>query len=64
MNLTKRTRSGIMVDTKTGKTGIIWNGDKLIDGKVPIYIIDENKKETGEKVLCDKDTLTIRGFIN
>ncbi len=59
-----RGNPGRYVKTKSGKTGRTKNSDSPKDGKILVYITDDNFRETGEKVLCDPKDLTGIGFID
>lgn len=52
---------GYIVKLKSGKEGFTKHSDPEVNGKVPVYIT-ENFKPTGEKLLCNPDSLTIIGF--
>jgi len=50
-------KAGRLVETKTGLTGRTYNHEELINGKVRVY--------TGKgKLLCDPNTLKLKGFID
>lgn len=51
-------KAGRIVKTKLGKTGIIYNEDKMQDGKYMVYCDDESK------MLCKPENLTLIGFID
>lgn len=61
-----RENSGYLVETKTGKRGRTYHSKGLINGKVPVYLEDENKKLSfsDNAILCDPATLRIIGFID
>lgn len=67
--------AGYLVTTKTGKRGRTYHSKGLVKDKVPVYLCEEEKetKIPGLKVcvrysavatLCDKDSVTINGFID
>lgn len=49
--------SGLMVETKTGLTGIAYHKDEPVNNKMVVHT------EKG-KLLCDPATLTLKGFID
>lgn len=49
-------KGGLVVKTKTGKTGHTKHSDDLVNGKVPVYLDD------GGKMLCTPNTLTHVGY--
>ena len=49
---------GIIVLTKTGKKGIVYNKDNYINNKVPVHIEGE------DNLLCEVSSLTIIGYID
>lgn len=54
-----------IVETKTGKKGVVYVNKPLLNGKVCVYIIDENQNEIENKfLLCDPKTLKQIGFID
>ena len=59
-----RKNSGTLVETLTGKKGIVYKKYGLVNGKVPVYIIDSRHQPTGEKVLCELDKLKIKGYVD
>jgi len=61
---TEEKRAGFIVLTKTGLKGIIYNDEAREGGKNKTYIVDDNLKPTGLKMLCDPMTQQIIGFIN
>jgi len=50
-------KAGQIVQTKTGLTGITYNRESLVNGKIKVYT------ENG-KLLCDPTTLKLVGFID
>ena len=50
--------AGALVETKTGLVGRTFNNEKSINGKVCVHCAD------GQKLLCDPNTLTLKGFID
>lgn len=50
--------AGQIVKTKTGKISRTYHHKGLINGKVPVYIGDENA------LLCDPNSLTLTGYID
>lgn len=67
---TKRTGSGYLVTTKNGHRGRTYHKDKLVNGKIPVYLVNVDmspkldSKGQQMKVLCDPETLNMRGFID
>lgn len=60
---------GRIVKTKTGLLGRTYNRDSLHDGKVKVYVLDEDenvKMSNGKplKMLCRPDSLQFLGFID
>ena len=49
---------GYIVTTKSGKKGRTKHNDRMINGKVQVYL------DEGGKLLCDFRTLTINGYID
>lgn len=50
--------AGKLVETKTGRLGRTYNNENLINGKVAVHCTD------GSKLLCDPNTLILKGFID
>jgi len=50
-------KAGQLVETKTGLTGRTYSHEGLINGKIRVYT-DKGK------LLCDPNTLTLKGFID
>lgn len=50
-------KKGYIVETKKGLIGRTFHSDSLVNGKQPVYV------ENG-KLLCDPQTLTVKGFID
>ena len=50
--------AGTLVETKSGLIGRTYNNENLINGKVRVHCTD------GSKLLCDPNTLTVKGFID
>ena len=63
MNSTPTTRKGAIVTTKSGKKGYVY-WDEMEDStqKTKVRLIDKQFQETGENLLCDRDSLKIIGF--
>lgn len=55
-------QSGYYVETKNGKFGRTYHSDPLINGKQPVYV--RNDSGTFDKILCDPDTLKLKGYID
>ncbi|MFC5046920.1 hypothetical protein ACFSTE_15885 [Aquimarina hainanensis] len=55
-------KEGLIVKTKNGKKGYIYNNDTIYDSKAKVHIVDEQYKETGEKLLCDTKNLIVIGY--
>jgi hypothetical protein len=53
--------SGCLVKTKTGKEGRTYHKDKLVKGKLIVYITVDNKEI---KMLCDPETVKIIGYVD
>lgn len=53
--------AGTVVLTKTGRLGELEDKHQLINGKVPVYLINEQGNRTGLNMMCDPSTLTIKG---
>ena len=51
--------SGYLVETKTGKKGRTYHKDKKVNGKLVVYLDDNNMK-----MLCDPKTIKVVGFID
>ena len=50
--------AGKLVETKNGVLGRIYNHEESINGKVRVHCVD------GKKLLCNPQTLTLKGFID
>jgi hypothetical protein len=57
-----REDAGYLVETKTGKEGRTYHREGLINGKMVVHIETEEGKTL--KMLCDPDTVKIKGFID
>ena len=53
--MTKK-RSGFIVETQSGKVGKIYSDEKLINGKIPVYL-----EGTERPLLSNPETLKITG---
>jgi hypothetical protein len=56
-------RPGKIVRTKSGKIGRTYSDEKLHFGKVRVYIMKEYEL-TGEKLMCDPESLVVVGYID
>lgn len=56
-------RRGYLVKTKTGRTGVAYHDDPLVNGKKPVHVEGKTKGDP-TKILCDPDTLTITGYVD
>lgn len=62
--------SGHIVETKTGKKGIIYHLESLLNKKRIVHLIDENnnvivdENDKEVKMLCNPKSLKIIGFID
>jgi len=52
-------KAGYLVETKTGKTGKTYHHEKMVNKKTIVHLDDSDTK-----MLCDPDTLTIKGFFD
>lgn len=50
-------KAGQLVETKSGLLGRTYNNENLVNGKVRVYTDKGN-------LLCDPDTLKVKGFID
>ena len=58
-------KSGKLVQHSSGKKGIVYNGEKCHNDKIPVYIIDPvTMNKTGQKILANPENLKIIGYIN
>jgi hypothetical protein len=57
-------KSDYAVETKNGKKGLVYHDEPNINGKVKVFIIGDDYKLTGEKILCDIDNLKMIGFFD
>lgn len=57
-------RSGKLVKLSDGRKGITYNDLPTLGGRYQIYIVDDNFKETGAKVLKCAEDLTVIGFVD
>ncbi len=55
---------GLIVETKTGKTGRTFTKKGLINGKVPVYVIVDENSYSDIAMLCDPKTLIQKGIID
>ena len=55
-------RKGQVVKTKSGKKGFVYNDDPTANNKVKVHIVNDQYQETGEKLLCSPESLTLVGF--
>ncbi len=55
-------RKGSIVLTKSGKKGFVYNDDSSTETKIKVHIVDERFEETGEKLLCTPESLTLIGY--
>jgi len=53
--------AGYVVETKTGKQGRTFHREKLINGKMVVYVKVDSKEV---KMLCDPQTVKIIGFVD
>jgi hypothetical protein len=53
--------AGYLVETKTGKRGRTYHREKLINGKMIVYIKTDDKEV---KMLCDPQKIKIIGFVD
>jgi hypothetical protein len=56
-------KGGRIVETESGK-GRTNNGSLLINGKIPVELIDDEYVPTGKKILCDPKKIRTIGFWN
>lgn len=54
--------SGYLVKTKTGKEGRTYHRDKLVNGKLLVYVNTDDGKQV--KMLCDPETVKIIGYVD
>ena len=59
-----KNNSGYIVQTKSGKRGRTYHSKGTINGKVPVYLLDDSEKPSETAMLCDPKTLKIDGFID
>lgn len=52
----------VLIKTRENQKGRTFNKDGMINGKVPVYVMDDKFKLTGEKILCDPASLQSIGF--
>jgi len=58
-----KNRKALIVKTRSGKKGFLYREDYDRNrAGVPIFLIDENFQETGEKIYCRPETLEIIGY--
>lgn len=55
---------GFIVQTKTGKKGRTYSNKPPINGKIVVYLYDENGQETERGIICDPKSLKVIGFID
>lgn len=57
--------AGYVVETKDGKRGRTFHKKGFVNGKVPVYLETDKRFTYSESaILCNHDTLTIKGFID
>jgi len=57
--------SGYLVETKTGKQGRTFHRERLLNGKLIVYVeVEEEKKIEMKKFLCDPQTVKIIGYVD
>lgn len=56
--------SGYLVETKTGKQGRTFHREKLLNGKLIVYVEIEEEKIEMKKFLCDPQTVKIIGYVD
>jgi hypothetical protein len=57
--------AGYVVETKDGKRGRTFHNKGLVNEKVPVYLeTDKQFIYSTSAILCDQNTLTIKGFID
>lgn len=59
-----QSQAGYLVETKTGKKGRTYHSKGLINGKVPVYLEINEREYSDKAILCDPDTIKIRGFVD
>ena len=61
-----KNQKGVIVITKSGKTGRTYNSKPHINGKVPIYLEkNTGKMDWGETaILCEPTSLRLTGYID
>ena len=60
--MSRITNSGLLVRTKSGKEGKVYNSSGKINGKIPVYL--DTKQENIKPVLCFEFDLEIIGFFD
>ena len=55
---------GYLVETSKGTKGRTYHSKGLINGKLPVYPETAPNKWSGPAILCDPDTVTLKGFID
>ena len=57
--------SGFIVLTSSGKKGKVYVNKPKINGKVVVFLLDENENEMEDKfVICKQEKLKVIGFID
>jgi hypothetical protein len=57
-------KKGKIVLTKKGLIGHVYNNEKVINGKVPVYLVNKDGERTGLQMMCDAETLTTKGYFD
>ena len=57
-------KPGYLVVTKNGKKGRTYSSKGLINEKVPVYLEIKKHKYSDKGILCDPETLKVKGFID
>lgn len=55
---------GLLVKTRSGKKARTFHEDEPINGKLPVYPIDDEFRLTGERLLCKPENLQSYGHID
>jgi hypothetical protein len=60
--------AGYLVETKDGKQGRTYHAKGLVNGKVPVYLLEGDTKIRIKfsdcAILCDPKSLTIQGYLD
>ncbi len=57
-------RPGYLVETKSGKKGRTFHDKGEVNGKIPVYLEEKPFVYSEKAILCEKESLKLKGFID